>query len=35
MTVKRKILGLGAATVLALGLAACGDDQNDGTGTVG
>src|SRR5699024_3654895 len=27
--------GLGAATVLALGLAACGDDQNEGTGTVG
>lgn len=35
MTVKRKILGLGTAAVLALGLAACGDDSNDESGSVG
>lgn len=30
MTIKKKILGLGAVALLAVGLAACGDDKDDG-----
>ena len=30
MTIKKKVLGLGAVALLAVGLAACGDDKKDG-----
>lgn len=41
MTIKKKVLGLGAVALLAVGLAACGGDKDEGsndkedTGTTG
>ena len=29
MTIKKKVLGLGAVALLAVGLAACGSDKDD------